>query len=187
MAGQLADRSSHVGLIRKSLALGSAGVIRPSSKKQRVAKKTLNATRDSAKASKQTAKTSKQIAASSAAAAGQAAILNKRLDEQAAIEHQFRYDTDPTYRQWVDGREAAATALAAEQAAVAAAARAAAIEAKAVPVWQEGERVVITQLGYRGKPGAVVKQGRMGCTIRLDDGKVIRAVDARKLERAPDA
>lgn len=109
-----------VGLIRKSLAISTAGVVRPSSKKQRVAKKTLNATREGARATKQTADAARQIA-------------------------------------------------------------------QAPPVWQEGDRVVIMQLGYRGKQGEVVKQGRLGCTVMLDDGKTVRAVDARKLERAPNA
>jgi pyruvate/2-oxoglutarate dehydrogenase complex dihydrolipoamide acyltransferase (E2) component len=176
-----------VGLIRKSLAVGTGGVVSGSSKKQKVAKKTL-------KASEQSAQASRQIAESTEAAAAHAAMLTQRLDQQAAIDHQFRYDTDPTYRQWVDGREAAAAALAAEQASVAATARAnaadaraAAIAAKAPPVWQEGDRVVVTMLGFRGKQGEVVKQGKMGCTIKLDDGKTMRAVDPRKLEPAPDA
>ena len=182
-----------MGLIRKSLAIGTAGVVRPNSKKQRVARKTLKATREVARTSEQTARTSRSVAETSAISATGTAMLNRRLDQQAAIEHQFRYDTDVTYRGWVDGREAAAAALAAERAAAATVARAeaadtraAAILAKTPPVWREGDRVVVTQMGFRGKQGEVVKQGRMGCTIRLDDGKTLRSIDARKMELAPD-
>jgi hypothetical protein len=82
-----------MGLIRKSLAVGSVGVIRGSSKKQRVAKATM---RSSAAAA--------QAAAVTAAAASAAAQL---AEQQASEEREFRYATDAVYRKFIDDKRAA--------------------------------------------------------------------------------
>ena len=78
-----------MGLIRKTLAVGTVGVVRPSSKKQRVAKATMKA--------------AQQQAAATAAAA-------RIAEQQAAEEREYRYATDPTYRKFVDDKKAAAEA-----------------------------------------------------------------------------
>lgn len=93
-----------MGLIRKSLAVGTAGVVKGSSKKQRVAKATMKHAAAGARAS--------ESAASAAAHLNATVNAGARLAiEKAAREEDFRYDTDPTYRQWVDARnEAEATA-----------------------------------------------------------------------------
>lgn len=82
-----------MGLIRKSLAVGTVGVVRPSSKKQRVAKATQRAAEANAR---------------------QAAILvreqqeaNRLAAENAQREHEFRYATDEKYRQFIDEKNAA--------------------------------------------------------------------------------
>jgi len=82
-----------MGLIRKSLAVGTLGAVRPSSKKQRVAKANL-------KAQKATAAAAAQTAAATAAATRLAA-------QQAAEEREFRYATDPVYRKFIDDKRAA--------------------------------------------------------------------------------
>ena len=76
-----------MGLIRKTLAVGTVGVVKPSSKKQRVAKATMNAAQEQVRLQKQ----------------------------QAAEEHAFRYTTDPVYKKYIDDRRAAAQAARAAQ------------------------------------------------------------------------
>jgi hypothetical protein len=82
-----------VGLIRKTLAVGTLGTVKPSSKKQRVAKATMKATQATAAAAQQQA---------------QVALAAQRVEERRdADEREFRYATDPTYRKWVDDKRAA--------------------------------------------------------------------------------
>jgi hypothetical protein len=78
-----------MGLIRKSLMVGTAGVVSGSSKKQRVA----------------------------AATAANTAQTNLLLKQQADAENAFRYATDPVYRTYIDAQKAAAAKAAAEAAA----------------------------------------------------------------------
>jgi len=75
-----------VGLIRKTLSVGTAGVVSGNSKKQRVAKNTERAARSTA--------------AAAAAAASAADLAQRQTAELAYREHRMRYDTDPTYRAW---------------------------------------------------------------------------------------
>jgi hypothetical protein len=77
------------GLIRKSLAVGTLGVVNGSSKKQRVAKAAMNNT---------------------AAMAATAAAANRAAEQRAAEEREFRYATDPVYRKFIDDKAAAAAA-----------------------------------------------------------------------------
>ena len=91
-----------MGLIRKSLAVGTLGVVHGSSKKQRVAKATLKSTQ---------------------AGAAAVADANRLAAQQAADEREFRYATDPVYRKYIDDKQAAEESLrraSAEQAAKAA-------------------------------------------------------------------
>jgi len=97
-----------MGLIRKSLAVGTLGVVHGSSKKQRVAKATMKSSAAAA-----------QAAAVTAAAVASAANLAER---QAEEEREFRYATDPAYRKFVDEKRAAEEAERRAQAARAAAA-----------------------------------------------------------------
>ena len=85
-----------MGLIRKSLMVSTGGIVRGSSKKQRVAKATM-----------QHAK----------ATAANTAQTNLILAQQAEAENAFRYSTDPVYRQYIDAQRAAATQAAAAEAA----------------------------------------------------------------------
>lgn len=70
-----------MGLIRKSLSVTTAGVVKGSSKKQRVAK---------------------SIEANTKATAAASATAQRQAEALAEHEHRFRYDTDPTYRSWCD-------------------------------------------------------------------------------------
>jgi hypothetical protein len=93
-----------MGLIRGTLAIGTLGIISPSSKKQRVNKAIQKNTAAAAKHTKATVGVLQQ----------QAAMEQARI----ARDHQFRYDTDPTYRAWCDQQESmrrAAEAAAARQ------------------------------------------------------------------------
>jgi peptide subunit release factor 1 (eRF1) len=74
-----------MGLIRKSLALSTLGVVKGSSKKQRIAKATMKAAQREASA---------------------AESATRLTEQQAAREHEFRYDTDPAYRAWWDKKQA---------------------------------------------------------------------------------
>jgi hypothetical protein len=75
-----------MGLIRKSFAVSTLGVVSGSSKKQQVAKATMKAT----------------------AALAQAAEATAQLTErQAAEEREFRYATDPVYRKYINDKRAA--------------------------------------------------------------------------------
>jgi hypothetical protein len=74
-----------MGLIRKSLAVGTLGIVKGSSKKQRVAKATMKAAKREATATEAASRVTQQ---------------------QAEREHQFRYDTDPAYRDWWDKKQA---------------------------------------------------------------------------------
>lgn len=76
-----------MGLIRKTLAVGTVGVVKPSSKKQRVAKATMKAAQEQVRFQKQ----------------------------QAAEEHAYRYATDPVYKKYIDDKQAAAQAARAAQ------------------------------------------------------------------------
>jgi hypothetical protein len=87
-----------VGVIRKSLMVGTGGIVSGSSKKQRVAKQTLQASQAAARVANQ------QLAA-------------------ARREEKFRYETDPAYRAFVDKERAEAAAALAERQRVAAAQR----------------------------------------------------------------
>jgi hypothetical protein len=82
-----------MGLIRKSLAVGSLGVVHGSSKKQRVAKATMKSSAAAARA-----------AAVTAAATATAARI---AEEQAQEEREFRYATDPAYKKFIDDKRAA--------------------------------------------------------------------------------
>jgi hypothetical protein len=87
-----------MGLIRKSLAVGTLGVVSPSSKKQRVAKATM----------KNTAAIKRSNAAiqqSSALSAEASVALLRQATTKDAAEHEFRYDTDAAYREWYDARQ----------------------------------------------------------------------------------
>lgn len=75
-----------MGLIRKTLAVGTVGVVRPSSKKQRVAKATMRAA----------AQTAAQVAAG-----------NRLAEQQLAADREFRYAADPGYRKLADDKKAA--------------------------------------------------------------------------------
>jgi hypothetical protein len=86
--------SVDVGLIRKSLAVGTVGFVRPSSKKQRVAKATM--------------KSAAATSAATQAAADAAATANRLADQHASEEREYRYATDPVYRKYIDGQNAAA-------------------------------------------------------------------------------
>ncbi len=88
-----------MGLIRKTLSVGTAGVVKGSSKKQRVAKSTERAARSTERAARSTA-------AAGAAAAAAADLAQRQAAELASREHRFRYDTDLTYRAWCE-KEAA--------------------------------------------------------------------------------
>lgn len=82
-----------MGLIRKTLAIGTVGVVRPSSKKQRTAKAT-----------------AKNTAAAAAAASQAVAVAQQaeaRAAQQAQEEREFRYATDPAYKKFVDDKRAA--------------------------------------------------------------------------------
>lgn len=79
----------NMGLIRKSLMVGTGGVVSGSSQKQRVAK---------------------EIAANTAQ-------TNLILKQQAEAENAFRYSTDPIYRKYIDDQRAAAAQAAAAAAA----------------------------------------------------------------------
>ena len=91
-----------MGLIRKSLMVSSGGIVRGSSKKQRVAKGTQRAVQASATSD---ALTARAASASAAAARASSEVLQRAEAEsarRAADEDQFRYDTDPVWRAWVD-------------------------------------------------------------------------------------
>lgn len=92
-----------MGLIRKSLAVGTLGVVHGSSKKQRVAKATMKSSAAAA-----------QAAAATAAAATAAARV---AEKQAEEEREYRYATDPAFRKFVDDKRAAEKAERAAQAA----------------------------------------------------------------------
>lgn len=87
-----------MGLIRKSLAVGTVGIVNGSSKKQRVARQTMQASQATA------------------------LIASQQL-ATARREEKFRYDTDPEYRAWVDKQRADAAAAVAERKAMASATR----------------------------------------------------------------
>jgi hypothetical protein len=82
-----------VGLIRKSFAVGTLGVVKGSSKKQRVAKATM-------KSSAAAAATAANMAATTAAA-------DRLAEQQAEEDREFRYATDPVYRDFIDKKRAA--------------------------------------------------------------------------------
>lgn len=83
-----------MGLIRKSLAVGTIGVVRPNSKKQRVAKATMKSSAATAQAALATAQATE--------------MANKLARERADEERAFRYATDPVYRKYIDDQRAAA-------------------------------------------------------------------------------
>lgn len=85
-----------MGLIRKSLMVSTGGIVRGSSKKQRVAKATMKHTSAAAKNTAQT---------------------NVLLEQQADAERAFRYSTDPVYRKYIDEQRASAARAAAAEAA----------------------------------------------------------------------
>lgn len=113
-----------MGLIRKSLAVGTLGVVRGNSKKQRVAKKTM----------RNTGTTARNTAATGAAVRKGVAADERRHQEEMA----YRYATDPTYRAYIDQQRAdAAEAARLQYARQAAQTRVAAIratQAVALPV-----------------------------------------------------
>jgi hypothetical protein len=104
-----------MGLIRKTLAVSTLGVVHGSSKKQRVAKATMKSSAVAAAALQQQAAAAAaaarhQAAAADAAARHQAAMdaAALRLAEQKAAEdREFRYATDPVYRKFIDDKRAA--------------------------------------------------------------------------------
>lgn len=82
-----------MGLIRKSLAIGTVGVVSPSSKKQKVAKATQRAAQANARVAAQLV--------------AQQAEANRLARQKAHEEHEFRYETDAVYRKYVDDKRAA--------------------------------------------------------------------------------
>ncbi|HEX7122368.1 MAG TPA: hypothetical protein VF178_08375 [Gemmatimonadaceae bacterium] len=124
-----------MGLIRKTLAVGTAGTVHGSSKKQRVARAAQQAAeRQAAEAQKQT----------------------KLLEQQAAMEFDYRYETDPEFRAYIDAKRAA---------------EAAAVEASTLHV---GDRVTVSSVGHKGESGVIDKFGfGTGCRVVLDSGKRI--------------
>lgn len=82
-----------MGLIRKTLAVGTVGVVKPNSKKQRMAKAT--------------AKNTAEAAAAAAQAVAVARQAEDRAAQQAQEEREFRYATDPAYKKFVDDKRAA--------------------------------------------------------------------------------
>lgn len=82
-----------MGLIRKSLMVGTVGVVHGSSKKQRVAKATMQSSAATAQAA--------------AAVARATSVANQLAQQRADEEREFRYASDPVYRQWVDNKRAA--------------------------------------------------------------------------------
>jgi hypothetical protein len=140
-----------MGLIRKTLAVGTAGTVHGSSKKQRVAKATQQAAeREAAEARKQT-----QI-----------------LEQQAATEFDYRYETDPEFKAYIDAKREA---------------EAAAEEAKTLHV---GDRVAVSSLGHKGESGTIDKLLHgTGCRVTLDGGKRIltdRSKCAKIVEEEPN-
>jgi hypothetical protein len=97
-----------MGLIRKTLAVSTLGVVKGSSKKQRVAKATMKSSQAAAAALQQQA----ALAAISARThAVTAAAALKVAEQKAAEEREFRYATDPVFRKFVDDKNAAAEAM----------------------------------------------------------------------------
>ena len=80
-----------MGLIRKSLAVSTLGLVSGSSKKQRVAKATMKSS------------------AATAAFAKTAVATAQLAERHAAEEREFRYATDPVYRKYIDDKRAAET------------------------------------------------------------------------------
>lgn len=74
-----------MGLIRKSLALGTVGLVRPSSKKQRVAKQTM---RNAAA----TARATQNLSAMAAGAAAEQLTPEQTIRIQAAERHRWSID-----------------------------------------------------------------------------------------------
>jgi hypothetical protein len=72
-----------MGLIRKSLAISTVGIVKGSSKKQRVAKATQRGIEQS----------------------------NRIAAAQAKDDHEFRYATDLVYREYMDRKEAERLAI----------------------------------------------------------------------------
>ncbi len=95
-----------MGLIRKTLSLSTVGVVSGSSKKQRVAKATSRSAAASAKANTEAARASALTAAAATASAEVIMRAGQEAARRAAEEEQFRYDTDPAWRQWVDEKRA---------------------------------------------------------------------------------
>lgn len=83
-------------MIRKSLAVGTLGAVKGSSKKQRVAKQTMRAAQATAAS---TARMDQALASQAAADA-----------QEREREKRFRYETDPQYRAFVDAERAEAQA-----------------------------------------------------------------------------
>src|SRR4051794_16643652 len=100
-----------MGLIRKTLMVGSVGVVKGSSKKQRVAKATMKASQATQREAEAqaAAMTAAARAANAQAAANEAAAAAaiRLAEEKAAEEREFRYATDPAYRKFIDDKRAA--------------------------------------------------------------------------------
>lgn len=123
--------TSRMGLIRKSLAVGTLGVVKGSSKKQRVAKATMESSAAAAQAvaatdprwyvgsrrrsaaateffaAYQQLANARANAQAGAATAAAAAVATRLAEKQAEEEREFRYATDPVYRKFIDDKRAA--------------------------------------------------------------------------------
>jgi len=153
-----------VGLIRKTLSVGTAGVVKGSSKKQRVAKSTERAARSTERAARSTA-------AAGAAAAAAADLAQHQAAELASREHRFRYDTDLTYRAWCEketaDKERNAQAI---------------LRARGI-LRAPGDHVVLDSRKFRGQRAIVLRQELDTglCRVRLTDGKEISRISPKHL------
>lgn len=153
-----------VGLIRKSLMVGTGGIVSGSTKKQRVAKATMQHTK---------------------ATAANTAQTNLILAQQAEAESEFRYSTDSVYRQYIDAQRAAATRAPAAEAARRAAlskqrvdasraagrylalALAVAIAVVGVFVWSF-QAISFTVRNNRGTYGSKTRSARLGAPLGVE-------------------
>jgi hypothetical protein len=99
-----------MGVIRKTLMVPTLGIVKGSSKKQRVAKATMKSARATASNTAQANVILQQQAKAERAA-------NVILQQQAEAESAFRYSTDPVYREYIDAQRAEAARAAAAEAA----------------------------------------------------------------------
>ena len=182
-----------MGLIRKTLAVSTLGVVHGSSKKQRVAKATEKNTAAAATAQQQQAALAaiavRQQATIAAAAAQQQAAMDgaaarqqtamdaaalRIAEQKAEEEREFRYATDPVYRKFIDDKRAAAEA----ERAAGEAQRVAQIEAARVA--EEAERAAV-----EARRVAQIEAARVAEEAeRVAQIEAVRAADAARKEAA---